>query len=82
MTKIIEMNIFIEEIRKWELNPAEATALAGMLIASAMDRQTELQKKNIEIQLEMSGLATDMFKKMTKLLNEIDEKEKWEMHNG
>lgn len=68
---------FLKENNAKQLNQSEATVLAGKLIADAIDRHTNLQKKNIEIQMKMSGLAGDMMKRMTESLGGLDEGEEW-----
>jgi hypothetical protein len=68
---------FLKENNARQLNQSEATVLAGKLIADAIDRHTDLQRKNIEIQMKMSGLAEGMMKKMTESLGNMDEGEEW-----
>ena len=60
-----------------KLTKIESTVLAGKLIADAIDRQTELQKKNIKIQMQMDGLAEEMFEGMKKQLDNLDEGDEW-----
>ena len=55
----------------------EGVVIAGKLIADAIDRQTELNRKNIEMQMQMSGMGMDMMKKMLGKLDEADEGESW-----
>lgn len=55
----------------------EATVFAASLIADAMDRQTNLQKKSLEIQMQMTGIAGEMFESMKNSLNQLDDGDEW-----
>jgi hypothetical protein len=68
---------FLKENNAKQLNQSEAIVLAGKLIADSVDRYTSLQRKNVEIQMKMSGLAQGMMKKMTDSLDNLDEGESW-----
>jgi hypothetical protein len=71
------INEFLAKIRDAKLNQPEAIAMAGMFIAAAIDRQTELQKISLEIQMKMSGSATDMFEKMSRSVDNMNEGDEW-----
>ena len=77
MDKKIDNQEFLKENHATMLNQSEAIVLAGKLIADAVDRHTDLQRKNIEIQMKMSGLAEGMMKKMTESLGNMDEGDEW-----
>jgi 20S proteasome alpha/beta subunit len=68
---------FLKENHATQLNQSEAIVLAGKLIADAVDRHTDLQRKNIEIQMKMAGLAGEMFENMKRSLGNLDEGEEW-----
>jgi len=68
---------FLEENNVRQMNQSEAVVMAGKVIAEAIDKQTELQKKNIEIQMQMAGLAGEMFENMKKSLNSLEEGDEW-----
>lgn len=67
----------LNDVNVTNLNQSESTVLAGKLIADAIDRHTDLQRKNIEIQMKMAGLAGEMFENMKKSLGNLDEGEEW-----
>ena len=60
-----------------ELNRSQAIVIGAKIIADAIDRYTEIQKKNIEIQIKMSGMATDVFKKITDQMENPEDGEDW-----
>lgn len=60
------------------LTEAQALVVAGKIIADALDRQTELNRKNIEMQMKASGMASEMIQKlMGQMDKEMGEGEEW-----
>ena len=72
-----------ETIRKAQgLTQSEAVAFAGKLIADAIDRYTEMQRKSIEAQMRLSGLSEEMLKSVMKKMREEDEGERWKINDN
>lgn len=68
---------FLKKNNVKQMNQSEAMVMAGKVIADAIDRQTELQKKNIEIQMKMAGMAGEMFDTMKNSIESLDEGDSW-----
>lgn len=74
-------NEFLVEKNVVNMNGSEATVFAAKLIADAIDRHTNLQKTNVEIQMKMAGVAGEMFDAMKKSLDQFDEGDEWKNKN-
>jgi len=72
---------FLKKNKVNQMNQSEAIVFAAKLISDSFDRQTELQKKNIEVQIQMAGIAGEMFDKMKQQLNNPDEGDEWKNKN-
>ncbi len=54
-----------------------ATVVAAKMISDTLNRQAAATEKTLEATMMMAGATTEMAKRMSKSLDDVDEADKW-----